>query len=262
MKIPKAFEHAGRPAQPKTIIRSSPQAPELGMPPQEVTPATDEEISRIDTSWLPFAAKTYHISPNLEDYIIVNQMICPSDLPNRNGVSFPIEELVRFLPPPMNRQVFKAWAGCPVHEEHDNEDCTKAVGVIFDTSIRKIKGYGDGKHWAVYGLLGIDKNKYPQLAAEVASGKINTGSMGCMADEFRCSVCGSKASDNAMLNCAHISSTKDVNWRYVVDAGVKKLAFLQAYGLSPIEYSVVRDPAWATCLSDTILKAEEPTNEA
>ncbi|HHN9420446.1 TPA: hypothetical protein ACP7Q5_005074, partial [Escherichia coli] len=43
-------------------------------------------VSRLDyETWLPFAAKTYKISPRIEDYIIVSTLVCPSDIPNRNG---------------------------------------------------------------------------------------------------------------------------------------------------------------------------------
>lgn len=212
-----------------------------------------EHVAKIDTSWLPFAAKTYHISPRLEDYLVVNIPLCPSDLPNRNGVAFPIEELVKYQPPPISRQVYKAWSGCPMHLEHDNEDCTKAIGVIFDTSLRQIKGYGDGKHWAVMGLVGIDKTKHPEIAQKFMNGEMNTGSMGCTADSFTCSVCDSPASDNQFTNCAHISSTQHVNWKVVDHMGEKKIAYLNAHGLSPIEFSAVGDPAWCTCLSEVLL---------
>lgn len=252
MKLPKEFTASPvvAPSVAPAVAPVTTTDVERADPP---VPATEEEISRIDISWLPFAAKTYHISPRLEDYVIVNMMICPSNIPNRNGIGFPTAELVAFQPPPMNRQVYKAWVGCPVHEEHDNEDCTKAVGVIFDTSFRLIKNFGDGNQWAVYGLIGVDRTKFPELAAAVAAGRINTGSMGTMADSFTCSVCGHEASKNPMLNCNHIISTDKVNWHVIDVDGVPTLAFLNAHQLSPIEFSIVRDPAWATCLSDTIL---------
>ena len=211
-----------------------------------------EQVAQLDfANWLPFAAKTYHISPRIEDYILKPMPICPSDICNRNGVAFPLQELIKYQPPPMNRQVYKAWTGCPVHLEHDNEDHTKAYGVIFDTVLTPIKGYGDGKHWNVMGLIGIDKVKHPDIAQEVLDGRINTGSMGALADYFTCSVCGAQAHENSYKNCPHISSTKDVNWRVVEHNGEMRLAFLNAHELSPIEYSIVRDPAWAMSLSTT-----------
>lgn len=243
-------------AEPQVEAPAQPMIQGLG---QSTEPAVDGEkdrgvIERVDfESWLPFAAKTYHISPRIEDYVFKNMPICPSDFPNRNGIAFPLQELVQFLPPPMNRQVFKAWQGCPVHLEHDNEDCTKAYGVVFDTSLSKIHGYGQGKHWKVMGLVGIDKTKYPDIAQEVLDGKIITGSMGALADRFTCSVCGREASDNKFMNCSHVGSTQEVNWKLVDYMGQQHIAYLNAHGLSPIEYSLVRDPAWVAALSDHIM---------
>lgn len=204
--------------------------------------------------WLPFAAKTYHISPHIEDYCFKSVPICPSDFPNRNGIGFPLAELVKFQPPPMNRQVFSAWTGCPAHLEHDNEDCTKAYGIVFDTALTKILGFGQGKHWKVQGLIGIDKNKHPDIAQEVLDGKINTVSMGALADSFTCSVCGRDIGENRFANCSHVGATGDVNWNVVDYEGRQHVAFLNAHGLSPIELSLVRNPAWVPAMSDHVMQ--------
>ena len=239
-------------ALPKLVQDDADKAVETDKPTADVsTPAQVGEL--IDTSWLPFAASTYKISPNLNDYVIVNMPICPSDIPNRNGVAFPLAELIAYQPPPMNRMTYKAWTGCPVHLEHDNEDHEKAIGVIFDTSLRIMRGYGDGKLYVVYGLIGIDKTKDPRTAEKFLSGNMDTGSMGALADYFTCSVCGARATDNEFTNCSHIKSTSAVNWRIMTHEGRKVVAYLNAHVLSPIEYSAVADPAWATCLSDMIL---------
>jgi hypothetical protein len=250
MKIPKAYTQAGA---KKPVLVSAP-APTNLLPIQPVEQGTSEEIAKLDTSWLPFAAKTYKISPNLSDYVIVNMPMMPTDMPNRNGISFPLEELIAYQPPPMNRQVYKAWTGCPVHLEHDNEDHTKAFGVVFDTSLRQIKNYGGGKHWMVYGLIGVDKIKNPEIAEKVSKGILNTSSMGCMADSFSCAVCGAEAHENPALNCPHITSTKDVNWRLVSYENKTHIAHLRAHGLSPFEHSIVESPAWAPALSDVVLQ--------
>lgn len=211
----------------------------------------------IDTSWLPFAAKTYCISPNLEDYVVKNMPLCPADLPNRNGVGFQLSELLRFQPPPIARQVYRAWAGCPVHYEHDNEDHTKALGVIFDTSLRLVKTHGDKKLYMVHGLVGVDRKKYPEHARRLLNNELTTGSMGALADEFTCSVCGKAVTKHPFMNCNHVGTPDQVNWRVVSHDGVDKLAFLWAHSLSPLEYSIVEDPAWVTCLSEGVLG--EPT---
>lgn len=221
------------------------------------TAVQDAEVrppSSVDyQQWLPFAAKTYKISPRIEDYVLVTIPICPSDIPNRNGIGFPISELVAYQPPPINRQVFKAWAGCPVHIEHQNEDHEAAIGVIFDSDLTKITSYGQGKLWKVMGLIGIDKNKAPQIAQQVLETGSMNGSMGAMADFFTCSVCGAQAYKESYKNCSHITSTQDVNWRIVDYGGQKRLAFLNARSLSPIEFSWVKDPAWVPSTSDIIL---------
>ncbi|QRE00269.1 endolysin [Burkholderia phage BCSR5] len=210
-------------------------------------------VQRVEyASYLPFAAKTYHISPRIEDYIIVSTPICPSDIPNRNGIGFPIGELVKWLAPPHTGQSYKLWSGCPVHLEHDNEDCTKAHGIILDTSLHRINGYGAGKLWKVMGLLAIDKNKYPDIAAKVLSGELNTYSMGALVDYFTCSYCGAEITDKNM--CGHVGSPKQVNFEVVQDwDGSNHLAYLRAHNIQPIECSIVADPAWTTALSDNLL---------
>lgn len=75
-------------------------------------------VSQIDLSFLPFAAQNYSISPNIDDYLIFTTLICPSDLPNRNGIAFPLSELIKFTPTPSPHMVYKGWNGCPVHLEH------------------------------------------------------------------------------------------------------------------------------------------------
>ncbi len=207
--------------------------------------------------WLPFAAKTYHVSPRIEDYILVKTVVCPSDLPNRNGIAFPAVELAKFLPPPMNRQVYKAWKGCPIHTEHDNEDHTKAHGIILDTFMTRVTGFGGGKLWKVMGLLAIDKNKYPDRAMQVLTKEVNTYSMGAMVEMFRCGYCGTECyhdpETERHIGCHHISSIKNVNWGVERSYdGQEHLSFLNAYGISPIECSIVDDPAWAPALSDEV----------
>jgi hypothetical protein len=218
-------------------------------PAQEAAQYQESAESKIDTSWLPWAAKTYNISPNLEDYVVKSMPLCPADLPNRNGIGFQLAELLKYQPPPIARQVYKAWTGCPVHYEHKNEIHTDALGVIFDTSLRLVRTHGNGKLYMVHGLIGVDKKKYPKHASRLMSGDLNTGSMGALADAFTCAVCGKEAKEETFMNCNHISSTSKVNWGIVNHEGLDKLAFLWAHSLSPIEYSLVESPAWTQCMA-------------
>lgn len=203
--------------------------------------------------WLPFAAKTYNISPNIEDYVLINTLVCPSDIPNRNGIGFPVSELATFLPPPTNRMAYKAWVGCPVHLEHANEHHEDAYGIVLDASLHKVLGYGGGKLWKVMGLLAVDKNKNPDIAQQILDKEINTYSMGAMVDYFTCSYCGTECTEKYV--CHHITSPKVVNWRVVKDYdGSSHVAYLDAHGIQPIEVSIVKDPAWAPALSNEVFQ--------
>jgi hypothetical protein len=218
--------------------------------------ATDEgraALNRLDyETWLPFAAKTYKISPNINDYLIVATPICPSDLPNRNGIGFPLNELTKFQPPPISRMAYKAWAGCPAHYEHRNQIHEDAYGVILDASLHKVSGYGGGKLWKVMGLVGIDKHKYPEMAKRVAEGDINTYSMGAYVDSFTCSYC--KATMTEKQYCGHLHPKNEIDWKEFSDYdSTKHIAFRNAHGISPIEISLVESPAWVSALSDHIL---------
>ena len=101
-------------------------------------------------------------------------------------------------------------------------------------------------------ILGFDKTKDPELAAKIASGEINTYSMGALADTFTCSYCGEECTDQHC--CQHISSIDAVNFNPVKDyEGNTHIAFLNAHGLSPIEVSAVADPAWAPAQSSNVI---------
>lgn len=202
-------------------------------------------------TWLPYAAKLYKISPDVRAYVLATIPICPSDIPNRNGIGFPLEELLKFQPPPVARQAYKAWTGCPMHYEHRNEVHEDAYGVIFDTALRPIKGYGRGKLWKVMGLIGIDREKYPEMARRVMERDINTYSMGALVDSFSCSFCGCEITKKS--GCSHVNLNRDIDWNEVRSWDNKRhIAFRNAHGINPIECSLVESPAWTTALSDTI----------
>lgn len=206
-------------------------------------------------TWLPYAAKLYNINPDIRAYVLATIPICPSDIPNRNGIGFPLAELLKFQPPPVARQAYKSWTGCPIHYEHRNEIHEDAYGVIFDTAMRPIKGYGGGKLWKVMGLIGIDRTKHPEMARRVVEGDINTYSMGALVDAFSCSYCGAELTKKS--SCSHVSLNRDIDWNEVRSWDNKRhVAFRNAHGIQGIETSLVESPAWTTALSDHILTRE------
>lgn len=220
------------------------------MPPESQEAA--QALQHLDfATWLPYAAKLYCIEPDIRAYVLATIPICPSDIPNRNGIGFPLAELLKFQPPPVARQSYKAWTGCPMHYEHRNEIHEDAYGVIFDTALRPIKGYGGGKLYKVMGLVGIDRIKYPEMARRVMEGDINTYSMGALVDSFSCSYCGAEVTKKS--SCGHIDLRRDIDWNEVRSWDNKRhIAFRNAHGIQPIETSLVESPAWTTALSDVI----------
>jgi hypothetical protein len=222
---------------------------------QVIAPETEQASSVLQhldfATWLPYASKIYEISPDIRAYVLATIPICPSDIPNRNGIGFPLAELLKFQPPPVARQSYKAWTGCPMHYEHKNEIHEDAYGVIFDTAMRPIKGYGGGKLWKVMGLIGIDRTKYPEMARRVMENDINTYSMGALVDSFSCSYCGGEVTKTS--TCGHVDLRRDIDWNEVRSWDNKRhIAYRNAHGINPIETSLVESPAWTTALSNAV----------
>lgn len=208
---------------------------------------TDKAIQGIPLDiddWLPQAAKEYNISKNLEDYIIVPVIAFFSDLPNRNCVAFPLEELIKFNTD-AGCVTYKTWKGKPTFMEHKNNILKDAKGVIFDSVIRNVDGY-EGDLCKVLLLLGYDKTKDPLLCQQILSGQRDSYSMGAYADTFTCSICGQDLSKGS---CRHINiNNPDMS---VIDG---KLAFMNGRGLMGFECSSVENPAFVTATNPSYIE--------
>lgn len=188
-------------------------------------------------SYLPFAAKELLLSSDPRDYLLYPVPIMYSDLPNRNGFAFPLHELVRWNVQ-LGRQAYKGWTGMPMYKEHRSEDHRKALGMVVDTSLKRIEGYGKGAFWKVMALAAIDRNKDAELAEKMERGELNTYSMGAMVDYCSCSYCGSKAGE-----CSHVPESNDGVSFYQLNG---RLVFKNVHGIAPYELSVVEDCAFGT----------------
>jgi hypothetical protein len=193
-------------------------------------------------TWLPFAAKPYHISPNVKDYVLVPVIIMPSDLPNRNGVGFPLRELVKFMPD-YGVQAYKTWKGQPTHLEHQNQDVTKAYGVIVDAFMKPMKTHGQGKLWKLMLLLAFDRSKHPELTSRIETGEVNSYSMGAFVDGYTCSACGAE-----LGGCHHLDPKQQ--GQFYIQNGT--LIFKNVRGIKGFETSAVSDPAYVSAISDEI----------
>lgn len=194
-------------------------------------------------TWLPAAAKEYHISSSVEDYVIVPVIAMPTDLPNRNGVGFPLRELKAWRVDD-GMLAFQTFRGKPVHVEHDNQDPTKAVGVIIDTAMVPMLGYGGSTIWKLLLLLAIDRSKDPVYATQVLSGDINSYSMGAWVEAYSCGYCNAPAGA-----CRHIDLKRPYDF-YILDG---KLVYRRVHRVKGFECSIVKDPAFVTAISDRLL---------
>lgn len=198
------------------------------------------------STWLPFASKKYDISANISDYIFVPVFTIPTDLPNRNGVAFPLAALLEFNVE-AGMQAYKTFKGKPVHYEHKNDKPKEAYGVIADCSLRRLVGFGNGKVWKHMELLAIDRSKNPAYAHKVLSGEMNSYSMGAMVGRYTCSVGRCQAK---LGNCNHIQAKpgtvdfKELNG---------ELVFKNVWDVTGFETSGVATPAFHVANSNWLM---------
>ena len=167
---------------------------------RETASSMAEKKQRFD--WLPFAAESYHINPDLSNYAIVPVTIMNSDLPNRNLVAFPFERLTEWNPTTcsLNYQTFR---GVPCFLDHANQNITEAKGVVLDVGLRKVPNV-EGDLWKVVTLGAIDRTRDARVASMVMSGDINSYSMGAYVKGYTCSICGSTTDKPTSPRCMHI----------------------------------------------------------
>lgn len=212
--------------------------------------AQQEEVSLGFEKLLPYASRALNISSNPKDYVLSVIPIMYTDLPNRNGVAFPLSELVKWCTD-YGCQAYQTWRGMPMHLEHAADEPKTALGIIVDVSLRPIKTHGNGKIWKVVCLGALDKTKRigeerggVTFGERVASGEANTYSMGALVDGYTCSYCGAEVG-----KCSHIDP--DVKRTPVTFYELNnKLVYKQVYGIKGVELSVVADPAFITAISD------------
>lgn len=197
---------------------------------------------------LPYAAPALNISADPKDYVLSVIPIMYTDLPNRNGVGFPLKELVKWQVE-YGCCAYSTWKGMPMHLEHAADEPKTALGIIVDVALRPIKTHGNGVIWKVVCLGAIDRtkrlgNEAIPIGEKVATGENNTYSMGAMVDGYTCSYCGAEVG-----RCTHVDP--DIKHSPVTFYELNgKLVYKQVYGIKGVELSVVADPAFITAISD------------
>lgn len=219
---------------------------------QQMFGGANNSASLVDwMSWLPFAAKQFNISPNVRDYVVIPIPTIVADLPNRNGVGFPLKELVTFRPN-LGMQSYKTWKGKPTFEEHENQDHTVAKGVILDTHMRKIQGMNV---WRLMKLLAFDRTRDPQLCQEILDRKRNSYSMGAYLDGYTCSICHKEFG-----TCGHIPPNLKPSDVVFMPQG-QNLLFKNVVNPEGFETSSVKTPAFISALNDNVFDMSQILGE-
>jgi hypothetical protein len=201
-------------------------------------------------SYLPLASEKYGISPNVKDYVIVPVIILPTDIPNRNSVAFPYEELMKFNVS-QGRPNFKTWAGKPTFIEHENADYTKAKGIVFDTYMRPLEN-AVGNIYKLIALCGFDRSKDSELARQILRGDRKSYSMGAFISQYECAVCGSLSRPGKMnTECGHVIRGRPEI--HTQPNGAKIPSYLIArQEITGFEVSSVGVPAWSSATNSNI----------
>jgi len=108
---------------------------------------------------------------------------------NANGDIFPEEELIK---------AHKKWVGKPLCLDHKSSSVEFVRGLIVDT-------YYDRKHKRVIALCALDKQNYPALARQVATGYSASVSMGTAVGRAICYDCGRVARVESDF-CSHMQN--------------------------------------------------------
>lgn len=168
-----------------------------------------------------------------EGFIYVRSRMISSRC-NDNFDEFPAEEI---------KKGYRTFIGRPVYVNHDNDDPTKARGVIIDAVLHEDETpQGLPDTW-VEGLMEIDAVTYPMLAEALLNGDIERTSMGVNIEYSICSFCGNKA-ETPLEYCRHVPAMKGSTATRVTASGEKEDVLIRerCYGLNFFENSVLVEP--------------------
>lgn len=195
----------------------------------------------LDISWLPAAAEVYNISKDISDYVLCPIPAVITSIPNTNGDSSTIKEMLKFKPD-HGMQAYKTFRAKPTHVEHANSDYTIAKGVILDSMLKTIPGY-DNKFARLILLLAFDRTRDPEIAnAAMQDGA--TFSIGKWYNSFKCShpECGHVCHKENIRFCSHTRLKAPTYF----DGRTGHLIYRQCQDITGFECSYVGNPAYAS----------------
>lgn len=194
--------------------------------------------------WLERAAEKYHLSGDINDYILVPVPAIVTSIPNTNGDSVSLHELTQFMPE-YGTLSYQTWVGKPCFVEHQHNDITKAKGIILDTYMVPIKAAP--QYAKLVFLQAYDRTKDSALTENILSERVDTYSMGLWYSSYRCSICNAHVGKGIGAPCAHTRPGRSV---YQMPDG--KLAYRKCEAVVGFENSCVVDPAYAQAQSNII----------
>jgi hypothetical protein len=161
---------------------------------------------------------------------------------NQNYDGFSPEEL---------RRCYATFVGRPIFINHENTDIRRARGVIKDAILHD----EDPRDVWVEVLHELDAVTYPKLCAAIASGDIDTTSMGCNISHSVCSIstCRHEARFPSEF-CVHMKNKGQVFEVKTASGGVESvLAYEDCRGVNFFEDSWVVSPADTSAVTKGIL---------
>lgn len=158
---------------------------------------------------------------------------------NQNFDGFPSQEL---------KKSAHTFVGRPVFVNHNNEDHKRTRGMILASEYRE-----NGSDKYINLLIEIDAKKFPKLAAHIASGELDSVSMGTDVEFTRCSYCHNTAYEVEDF-CDHVRYQKGKKLSRLGANGrpEKVLVYESCHGLNFFEISYVFDPADETAINQRV----------
>ena len=157
---------------------------------------------KIDVDWQKY---------NTKDYLFTHDTIVCSVETESNGywITKPCEELVNANGNAWTNEVllncFRTFIGGQNYQEHVQIPAL-SKGKILDAVIRPVvhtNKYGSANIYMVDILVATNR-KHTELVRRIESGELNTLSMGAIANETVCSICGKHFKDND-VDCEHLA---------------------------------------------------------
>ena len=175
-------------------------AKELIIKPESSGTGQAEHVSDCNY-WLPYAAEHYCLSRDIRDYVLVPIPAIFSDLPNTNGDSLSLKQMLRF-DPALGMQMYKTFKGKGTFEEHENQNIRAAKGIILESFLRPVPF--NPKYYKIVLLLAYDRTKDPVLAKRILERETNAYSVGFHYSSYSCSICNQQVGKGINLSpCQH-----------------------------------------------------------